>query len=117
MKLPTPNKRSGWVFAVWYTAASGGTKKGVAGGSCIITADTTLYAHWNKCSHDRKDIGGAHKINQDYIDAWYNEHRNYHWCDAPGDDPCGRDAYYQKCSKCGYEHHDAPYWCAKHVSK
>ena len=43
--LPTPT-RTGYTFAGWYDAASGGTKVGDAGASYIITADKTLYAHW-----------------------------------------------------------------------
>ena len=44
--LPTPNARTGYTFAGWYTAASGGTSKGAAGAKYTPTAATTLYAHW-----------------------------------------------------------------------
>jgi len=43
--LPTPT-RTGYTFAGWYTAASGGTKVGAGGASYKPTAATTLYAHW-----------------------------------------------------------------------
>ena len=42
--LPTP-ARSGYAFAGWYTAVSGGTK--VAIGDTVPSVDTTLYAHWS----------------------------------------------------------------------
>ncbi|MBO5280596.1 MAG: InlB B-repeat-containing protein [Clostridia bacterium] len=42
--LPTPT-RTGYTFAGWYTAASGGTK--ITSSSTVsITANQTLYAHW-----------------------------------------------------------------------
>ena len=41
--LPTPT-RTGYTFAGWYTAASGGTK--VTTASTVPSADTTYYAHW-----------------------------------------------------------------------
>lgn len=42
--LPTPT-RTGYTFAGWFTAASGGTS--VASGTTVsITANQTLYAHW-----------------------------------------------------------------------
>ena len=41
--LETPT-RSGYTFAGWYTAASGGSQ--VTSGT-TITGNTTLYAHWN----------------------------------------------------------------------
>ena len=44
-KLPTPT-RSGYIFAGWYTAKSGGTKYGNAGASYKVTAAKTMYAHW-----------------------------------------------------------------------
>ena len=43
--LPTPT-RAGFVFDGWYTAAEGGTKV-EAGTAVSLTADHTLYAHWN----------------------------------------------------------------------
>ncbi len=42
--LPTPT-RTGYTFAGWYTAASGGTKI-TADTKVTITANQTLYAHW-----------------------------------------------------------------------
>lgn len=38
--------RSGYRFAGWYTAPSGGTYKGTAGTSYSISVTTTYYAHW-----------------------------------------------------------------------
>ena len=43
--LPTPT-RSGYTFAGWYTAASGGTSIGGAGASYTPTKSITIYAHW-----------------------------------------------------------------------
>lgn len=42
--LPTPT-RTGYTFAGWYTAASGGTKR-TSSSTVSITAGETLYAHW-----------------------------------------------------------------------
>ncbi|SNU08064.1 Listeria/Bacterioides repeat-containing protein, partial [Lachnospiraceae bacterium] len=44
--LPTP-VRSGYTFEGWYTADSGGDKKGAGGDSFTPTADINLYAHWS----------------------------------------------------------------------
>jgi uncharacterized repeat protein (TIGR02543 family) len=44
--LPTPS-RSGYNFAGWYTAASGGSRV-LATTTVPSTEDHTLYAHWNK---------------------------------------------------------------------
>lgn len=48
-KLTTPSNptRSGYTFAGWWTAASGGTSVDF---SKAFTADATLYAHWTKNS-------------------------------------------------------------------
>lgn len=43
-ELPTPT-RTGYTFAGWYTAKSGGTKI-TASSTVTITANTTLWAHW-----------------------------------------------------------------------
>ena len=45
--LPTPT-RSGYVFAGWYTAASGGRRAGGAGDTYTPSANMTLYAQWGK---------------------------------------------------------------------
>ena len=45
--LPTPT-RSGYTFNGWYTAASGGTRVGGAGGTYTPTSSVTLYAQWSK---------------------------------------------------------------------
>lgn len=44
--LPTPS-RSGYTFAGWYTASSGGTYLGTGGSSYSPTGSTTIYAQWN----------------------------------------------------------------------
>jgi len=57
--LPTPTK-TGYTFSGWYTAASGGTKIGGAGGSYIPTGTITLYAHWTANSYTvTYDYNGA----------------------------------------------------------
>ena len=43
--LPTPMK-DGYTFDGWYTAATGGTLIGKAGGLYVPSSDMTLYAHW-----------------------------------------------------------------------
>ena len=43
--LPTPT-RTGYTFAGWYTASSGGTKVGNGGDSYIPKSNITLYARW-----------------------------------------------------------------------
>lgn len=44
--LPTPT-RSGYSCTGWYTATSGGTKRGDAGGSYTPTASETIHAQWS----------------------------------------------------------------------
>ena len=51
-ELPSA-KRKGYTFAGWYTKASGGTKI-TADSKVVITADTTLYAQWNKVTKPSK---------------------------------------------------------------
>ena len=51
LTLPTPNARTGYTFAGWYTAATGGSSKGAAGAKFTPTAATTLYAHWTGNSY------------------------------------------------------------------
>ena len=43
--LPTPT-RSGYICKGWYTASSGGTKRGNAGATYTPTVSETLYAQW-----------------------------------------------------------------------
>ena len=43
--LPTPT-RTGYTFAGWYDAASGGNKVGNGGAAYTPTSAKTLYAHW-----------------------------------------------------------------------
>ena len=45
--LATP-KRTGYTFAGWYTAASGGTQ---VTSSTTIAGSRTIYAHWNKAGY------------------------------------------------------------------
>ena len=57
--LPTPT-RSGYIFAGWYTAASGGTRVGGAGDSYTPSANITLYAQWGKpCNVTYNANGGS----------------------------------------------------------
>ena len=51
VSLPTPT-RSGYTCNGWYTASSGGTKRGDAGGSYTPTANETLYAQWVSAGSD-----------------------------------------------------------------
>ena len=51
LTLPTPTARTGYSFAGWYTAASGGTRVGGAGSKYTPAAATTLYAHWTGNSY------------------------------------------------------------------
>ncbi len=51
--LPTP-ARTGYTFDGWYTSASGGTR---ITSSSTITANTTIYAHWNKAKEDIYNLG------------------------------------------------------------
>ncbi len=57
--LPTPT-RSGYIFAGWYTEASGGTKVGGAGESYTPSANVTLYAQWGQpCTVTYNANGGT----------------------------------------------------------
>lgn len=56
--LPTPI-RSGYIFAGWYTAESGGTRVGGAGESYTPDANTTLYAQWGKPCTVTYDANGG----------------------------------------------------------
>ena len=56
--LPTPT-RSGYIFAGWYTAASGGTRVGGAGDSYTPSANITLYAQWGKPCTVTYDANGG----------------------------------------------------------
>ncbi|MDE6260578.1 MAG: InlB B-repeat-containing protein [Oscillospiraceae bacterium] len=46
VSLPTP-ARTGYTFAGWYTAPSGGTR---VGASMVFSANTTVYAQWSQLS-------------------------------------------------------------------
>lgn len=48
-ELPTPT-RTGYTFAGWYTAATGGTQV-TASTTVSLTANQTLYAHWTANSY------------------------------------------------------------------
>jgi uncharacterized repeat protein (TIGR02543 family) len=66
--LPTP-ARSGYIFAGWYTAASGGTRVGGAGDSYTPSANITLYAQWGKpCNVYYNANGGT----CDTVSAYYD---------------------------------------------
>lgn len=57
--LPTPT-RSGYIFAGWYTVASGGDRVGGAGESYTPSANVTLYAQWGKpCTVTYNANGGS----------------------------------------------------------
>ena len=57
--LPTPT-RSGYIFAGWYRAASGGTRVGGAGESYTPSDNITLYAQWGKpCTVAYNANGGS----------------------------------------------------------
>ena len=57
--LPTP-ARSDYIFAGWYTAASGGTRVGGVGESYTPSANITLYAQWGKpCNVTYNANGGS----------------------------------------------------------
>ena len=56
--LPTPT-RSGYIFAGWYTAASGGERVGGAGESYTPSANITLYAQWGKPCDVTYDANGG----------------------------------------------------------
>ena len=49
--LPSPT-RTGYKFDGWYTAASGGTKKGGAGATFTPEEDTQLYGHWSPITYE-----------------------------------------------------------------
>ncbi len=53
--LPVPT-RSGYAFAGWFTAASGGAEVGTG---TIFAADKTLYARWNRVSGGSGGGGGG----------------------------------------------------------
>ena len=44
--LPTPDARDGYTFLGWWSASSGGDKRGDAGDSYTVTGNTTIWAHW-----------------------------------------------------------------------
>ena len=46
--LPAAPTKTGYTFAGWYTAATGGTKAGDAGASYTPTATITLHAQWTE---------------------------------------------------------------------
>lgn len=58
--LPTPT-RTGYTFDGWYTSSSGGTKI-TSSSNVSITANQTLYAHWEKINI-KGDINSDGKFN------------------------------------------------------
>ncbi len=58
--LPTPDARDGYTFLGWWSASSGGVKKGDAGDNYDVTGNTTIWAHWAQnftVTYDR--VGGT----------------------------------------------------------
>ncbi len=49
--LPTPNTRTGYTFLGWWSAESGGTKRGDAGDTYTVTGTTTLWGHWSQTNY------------------------------------------------------------------
>ncbi len=68
-ELATPT-RSGYTFAGWFTAASGGTQ---ITASSTLSSNTTVYAHWTESDSDPYNLG----------DETYS-FDNYSDTDAPG---------------------------------
>ena len=62
--LPTPT-RTGYTFAGWYTASSGGTKVGNGGDSYIPKSNITLYARWT-INYYTLTIKGYDSVNMGY---------------------------------------------------
>lgn len=56
--LPTPT-RSGYTFNGWYTAASGGTRRGGGGDSFTPSSNVTLYAQWSAQTSTIAASGGT----------------------------------------------------------
>ena len=56
--LPTPT-RSGYTFSGWYTASSGGTRRGGGGDSFTPSANVTLYAQWSAQTSTIAASGGT----------------------------------------------------------
>ena len=79
-ELPTPT-RTGYTFAGWYTAASGGTQ--VTSSTTVTTASNhTLYAHWTVnqylVSFDRNDGSGLSEGS-----IWVIYGNTYGWLPTP----------------------------------
>ena len=58
--LPTPDARDGYTFLGWWSASSGGVKKGDAGDIYTVSGNTTIWAHWAQnftVTYDR--VGGT----------------------------------------------------------
>lgn len=52
VSLPSPTTApTGYKFAGWYTASSGGTYVGWSGATYAVSGAMTLYAHWNPISY------------------------------------------------------------------
>ena len=51
LTLPTPAARTGFTASGWYTAATGGSKVGDAGGTYTPSATATLYFRWSANSY------------------------------------------------------------------
>ena len=68
--LPTPTK-NGCTFEGWYTKKDGGEKI-TADSIVTVTSDQTLYAHWNKISHDVYFDANGGKCDTSYLSIYYN---------------------------------------------
>ena len=75
---PSPS-RTGYTFAGWYTAASGGSYVCGAGGSVTVTSDVTYYAHWTPNTytvsyHNRAGtyLGGGAVSYDQWFNLWGN---------------------------------------------
>ena len=68
--LPTPTPGSQPTFEGWFTAASGGTKTGIAGDSYTPSENVTLYAQWsNNIPVMYNENGGSCDTSRDTYDG------------------------------------------------
>lgn len=72
--LPSAS-RTGYTFAGWYTAASGGTYVGTTNSSYSTNGNVTLYAHWtpntyNVALNQQSGTGGTTQIKVQYGVKW-----------------------------------------------
>ena len=65
--LPTPT-RDGYNCTGWYTATSGGTKRGDAGGSYTPTASETIHAQWSAKTYTNYRTTCQACVDPDHVD-------------------------------------------------